>query len=187
MSSYSLELRQRITLVQNRYDVTLHDGAQQRTVAYAVQDRLKLRERITFFADSSATEVAFELTARNVVELVGTYDVTDNLGRNLATIRKDAGASLLRSSYRLQSPQRTLDGQERGSWRSLGRRLVSILGDLPWPLPIHFDFRDETGRAVLAMERKLRVRDVYHVSVQDDIDWRVAAAVAVAVDAFMNR
>jgi hypothetical protein len=41
---------------------------------------------------------------------------------------------------------------------------------------------------VLAVDRQLRLRDQYLLSVQDDdLDWRVAAACGVAVDALMNR
>ena len=53
--------------------------------------------------------------------------------------------------------------------------------------PIQFDVMQ--GEHVLAsVDRIMKIRDSYRVEVQDDaFDWRVAAAVAVAVDAFMNR
>jgi uncharacterized protein YxjI len=63
-----------------------------------------------------------------------------------------------------------------------------MFSDFPWPLPIQFDFTAPDGTIRLSVERRLRLRDAYHVPVADDgLDWRVAAALAVAIDAFMNR
>jgi hypothetical protein len=133
--------------------------------------------------------VAFTISARNIIELVGTYDVRGPGDEVLATIRKNARTSLLRSTYHLDLPDgRTVTGQERGQVKAVLRRVVGVASDFPWPFPIHFDFVDEHGRPVLAVERQMRLRDVYHVPVADGrLDWRVAAATAVAVDAFMNR
>jgi uncharacterized protein YxjI len=186
--SYTLTLRQRITLLQNRYDVLGDREGRQVTLAYAEQKRLALRERITFWTEESRSQTAFTLAARNIVELVGTYDVTDAQGQVLATLRKDALASLARSTYQVQTQGRSLVGRERTWWRPIARRVVSAISDVPWLLPVQFDFIDQAGRVVLAVDRQLRLRDEYLIRVQDDdLDWRVAAACGVAVDALMNR
>jgi hypothetical protein len=66
--------------------------------------------------------------------------------------------------------------------------VLAAASDLPWLFPIQFDFTDQQGRQVLAVERQMRLRDVYRIMVQDDdLDWRVAAACGVAVDALMDR
>jgi uncharacterized protein YxjI len=187
---YTLELRQRFTPLQNRYDLVRVDGSGAETsLAYAEQKRFALKEKVTFWRGTDKRDVAFTIGARNIIELVGTYDVAGPGGELLGTVRKDAMASLLRSTYRLELPDGTqVTGQERGAIRSVLRRLVGAFSDFPWPLPIQFDFATSTGQPVLSVERQLRLRDAYRVTVADDHgDWRVAAALAVAVDAFMNR
>ena len=185
--SYVLELRQRLTVIKNRYDIVRIDGGDTQ-LAYAEQKRFKLREKITFYTDDSTGQTAFTLAARNIVELVGTYDIADAAGTVLATLRKDAVASLARSTYRLETAQGELRGRERTWWRPLTRRAVSVAGSLPWLLPLQFDFIDSAGRTVFAVERRFRIRDQYRITVSDDsLDWRVAAACGVAVDALMDR
>jgi hypothetical protein len=53
------------------------------------------------------------------------------------------------------------------------------------PFVFHFDFADTaTGRPVMSSERRKSIRDRYTVSVSDPrIDFRVAASMAVALDA----
>lgn len=185
---YTLHLRQRITVLQNRYDITRDSGAGETRVGYAEQKRISLREKITFYSDESRAQTAFTFTARNIIELVGTYDVADPDGNVLATLRKDAIASLARSTYHVDTPRLSFTGRERTWWRPLVRRLVSAVSDLPWLLPLQFDFTDDTGRTLLAVDRQLKIRDHYRITVtEDDLDWRVAAACAVALDALMNR
>jgi len=186
--SYTLELRQRVTVLQNRYDVVGVDGGAEQPLAYAEQKRITLREKITFYTDPSKRSVAFTLGARNILELVGTYDVAESTGQLLATLRKDPLASLARSTFHVDLPQGTVTGRERTWWRPIARRVLSTVGELPWLLPIQFDFTDQQGRVVLAVDRQLRLRDRYRISVEDDrLDWRVAAACAVAVDTFLDR
>jgi uncharacterized protein YxjI len=188
--AYALELRQKFTVLQNRYDLVGVDAAGAATpLAYAEQKRFKLKEQVTFWAGSDKSVVAFTIAARNVMELVGTYDVRGADGDLLATIRKDGKASLLRSTYRVELPGGGIvTGQERGQTKAVLRRVVGIASDFPWPFPIHFDFADQAGKPVLSVERQMKLRDVYRLSVTDGgLDWRVAAALAVTVDAFMNR
>ena len=55
-------------------------------------------------------------------------------------------------------------------------------------IPIHFDFVDPEGNPLFSVERKMSIGDRYRVSVPDQrVDFRVAAAVAVALDALMSR
>jgi uncharacterized protein YxjI len=188
--AYVLELRQRFTPLQNRYDLVRLDGSgREAELAYAEQKRFALKERVTFWSGSDKSEVAFTIGARNILELAGTYDVLAPSGELLATVRKNLAASLLRSTYELELPGGVqVRGQERGQVRAVLRRLVGLVTDFPWPLPIQFDFTDPAGNVVLSVERQLRFRDAYRVTVADaNVDWRVAAALAVAVDAFMNR
>lgn len=186
--SYELQLRQRVTVLQNRYDIHRVSEAGEVELAYAEQKRITLREKITFYTDSSSGRVAFTLQARNIFEVVGTYDITEPGGSVLATLRKDPMASLLRSTYHVDTPRGTLTGRERTMWRPVARRIVGMISDFPWLLPIQFDFHDQQGRTIFRIDRQLKVRDVYRIAVSDDeLDWRVAAACGVAVDALMDR
>jgi uncharacterized protein YxjI len=187
--AYVLELRQRFTPLQNRYDLVRLDGnGAEAELAYAEQKRFALKERVTFWSGRDKNQVAFTIGARNILELAGTYDVADPTGQVLATIRKDLAASFLRSTYQVELGGGRLTGQERGPVRAVLRRIVGLATDFPWPLPIQFDFVTPDGRVVLSIERRMRLRDVYEIRVADGgLDWRVPAALAVAVDAFMNR
>ena len=57
------------------------------------------------------------------------------------------------------------------------------------PFVFHFDFVDTaTGAPVLTSERVWAVRDRYDVTVPDPrVDFRLAAAMAVALDALQSR
>jgi hypothetical protein len=63
------------------------------------------------------------------------------------------------------------------------------VGDLPLPFIFHFDFTEAgSGRPVLSVERRMTVRDRYRITVQDQrLDFRVAAAMTVALDALQSR
>lgn len=178
---YALELRQRITPLQNRYDLVDAGG---RSLGYAEQKRMAMKEKVTFFSDDAKTQVAFTLGARNIMELAATYDVLDAGGSVLATFKKDVAKSFLRSTYRVSLPDgRELVAHERSLFVALFRRFV----DLPL-FPIHFDVATPDGQALVTVDRVMKLRDQYTIHVQDDtLDWRVAAALAVAFDAFMNR
>ncbi len=189
VTAYALELRQRITPLQNRYDlVGVTATGQETPLGYAEQKRFSLKEKVTFWADADRRSVAFTLGARNLFELAGTYDVVGGDGAPIAVISKDLVSSFLRSTYRVEVGGRQLVGHERSVVRAVLRRVFSAVSDLPWFLPIQFDVVDAVGNVVLTIDRQPKLRDVYRIAVNDDrLDWRVAAAMAVAVDAFMNR
>ena len=86
----------------------------------------------------------------------------------------------------------TAVGQERDATVALLRRgweLLPVVGDFPSPFLFHFDFTDtQTGAVVLTSERRRALRDRYDVTVPGGVlDGRVAAAMAVALDALQSR
>ena len=180
---YALELRQRITPLQNRYDlIGFHNGTEQ-VLGYAEQKRMAIKERITFYANDAKTEIAFTMGARSMMELNATYDITAADGTVLATMKKNFGSSLLRSTYEVTTADgRQLTCQERTVWKALIRRFIDI------PLfAVQFDVLDR-GHVLATIDRQMKLRDVYTMQVQDDtFDWRVAGAIVVAQDAFMQR
>lgn len=178
-------VQQKITMLVNRYEVleALPDGSVGRLYAFAEQKRMALKEQVTFFTDASRTTPLFGFKARAVMDLNAGYDITDADGQPLGFFKKEFGASLLRSTFRLQGPGYAGVGQERSLFVALLRRFTEF--DF---LPLHFDYVGDGGEPLLSVERQASLRDKYTVTVPDQrIDLRVAAAIAVAMDALMGR
>ena len=186
-----LVMRQRITLMVNRYAFTLGDDGP--LVAFAQQKRMAFKEQVTFFADAGKSQPVFGFKARTRMDLGATYDITDAAGQPIGQFRKDFGKSLLRSTWHLTTPNgRVALGQERNRNIAILRRvwdLIPYVGDVWVPFVFHFDFVDTaTGAVVMVSERQKAVRDRYTVTVPDPrLDFRVAASMAVALDALQSR
>ncbi|WP_246855614.1 LURP-one-related/scramblase family protein [Nocardioides xinjiangensis] len=178
-------VKQKLTMMVNRYEVSESDdaGNPTRLMAVAEQKRMALKEQVTFFSDASRTRPVFGFKARQAFDLNAGYDVTDESGAQIGFFRKDFGASLLRSTFHIEGPGYTGTGRERSQLVGLLRRFTEL--DF---IPVHFDFVDGEGQPLFSVERKMSIGDRYRVTVPDRrIDFRVAAAVAVAVDALMSR
>lgn len=174
------EVRQKLALTTNRYQLQTPDG---RLLGLAEQKRMALKEQVTFYADEKKTQPVMSFKARKVIDLGSGYDVYDGAGQQLGFFKKDFGASFLRSTFHVEGPGYTGTGQERSQVIAILRRF----SDIPF-LPIHFDYVSSDGAPLLSIERAATVRDRYLVTVHDQrIDFRVAAALAVAMDALMGR
>lgn len=194
-----LYLRQKITLVTNKYWVHTLDPSGQPgpVVAFAEQKKMKLREEVDFFGDESKSQMLFGFKSRQVIDMAATTDVFDASRIPIGMFRKDAVASLVNSTWHLEGAGFTAVGRERSQGVAITRRFAGFLpvvGDLleavPWQF--HFDFVDPAGQNVLSSERQLKVRDQYLLTMPPTIhgqpmDWRLAAAVGVALDAFQGR
>jgi hypothetical protein len=184
---------QRITPLVNRYDIRAlaPDGRPGALLATAQQKRLAFKEQVTFYADEARTVPVFSFRARQRLDVASGYDVLDAQGNPIGSFRKDFGASLLRSTWHLEAAGLTASGSERNATVAVLRRawnLVPVLGDLPAPFVVHFDFIEEDGRQVLSSTRKVSARDSYDVRVPGArVDGRLAAAMAVALDALQGR
>ncbi len=184
---------QKITLMVNRYEIrTLDpDGRPGPLLAMAQQKRLAFKEQVTFFADEQRTRPVFGFKARQRLDLGATYDVTDAAGTPIGWFRKDFGRSLLRSTWHLGASGIEATGSERNPTVAVVRRLwelLPVVSDLPSPFVFHFDFVDASGQVVLSSQRKRTLRDRYEITVPGArLDARVAAAMAVALDALQSR
>jgi uncharacterized protein YxjI len=177
-------VRQRFAMVTNRYEVVAAnpDGSAGQLMGLAEQKKMALKEQVTFFSDDTKTRPVFAFKARKVMDLNSCYDITDEGGQQIGFFRKDFGASLLRSTFHVEGPGFAGTGQERNVLIAVIRRLGEF------PLPVHFDFVDPNGNTLLVSERRLGISDTYDVSVPDQrVDFRVAAAIAVGLDALMSR
>jgi uncharacterized protein YxjI len=187
-------VKQRITLMVNRYEIRMAnaDGSEGALMAFAEQKRMKLKEEINFFTDESRTRRVFSFRARQRLDVRAEHDVYDEGGQVIGWFSKQFGASLLRSTWNLSVPGVTAVGQERNQLIALLRRiwdLIPYVGDIWVPFVFHFDFLDTaTGQPVMSSERVWAMRDRYDVTVNDPrLDFRVAAAMAVALDALQSR
>jgi uncharacterized protein YxjI len=178
-------VRQRFAMMTNRYEIYAAnpDGSFGQLYGLAEQKKLAFKEQVTFFSDDTKTRPVFGFKARHAIDLGSGYDITDEAGQQIGFFRKDFGASLLRSTFHIEGPGYNGTGQERSQGVALIRRFT----DVPF-LPIHFDFIGSDGEQLMAVERQASVRDKYTVHVPDQrVDFRVAAAVAVGLDALMSR
>ena len=178
-------VHQKLSMTTNRYQLweTRPDGSQGAMVGLAQQKRMALKERVTFYADEQRSRLVFSFAARQVVDLGAGYDVADGAGSPLGFFRKEFGASLLRTTFRAEGEGWSGTGEERSQAVALVRRFT----DLPF-LPVHFDFVADDGAPLLSVERQASVRDRYAVRVVDErVDFRVAASLAVGLDALLGR
>ncbi|HEX7305815.1 hypothetical protein [Lentzea sp.] len=189
----ALHVHQKVTFMVNRYEVFADDnGRPGQLVGFAEQKRLKIKERITIYTDSSKNAVLFEFNARKVLDLGSGYDVTDANGRPIGLFRKDFAKSLLRSTWHVEQPGwGTATGAERNRFLAGFRRLwqwIPVVGDAPFPMRYHFDFVAENGTPVFSVDKKTWLRDHYLVVVRDPgVDRRLVIAQAVALDALQSR
>jgi hypothetical protein len=187
-------IRQRITMMINRYEVLAAnpDGTEGQLLALAEQKRMKLKEEVTFYADESKSRRVFSFKARQVLDVGAQHDVFDEYGTALGMFSKQFGASLLRSTWNLSVPGLNAVGQERRPVIAILRRIwdfIPYIGDIWVPFIFHFDFVDTaTGATVMVSERRKAIVDRYTVTVPDPrLDFRVAASMAVALDALQSR
>jgi hypothetical protein len=187
-------VKQRVTVMVNRYEVVAvnPDGSEGQLLAFAEQKRMKLKEEVTFYSDASRNRAVFSFKARQRLDVHAQHDVLDEYGSVLGTFSKRFGASLLRSTWELEAPGVQAVGQERRMSVAVLRRIWDVIpyvGDVWVPFVFHFDFVDTaTGAPVMVSERQKAVRDRYSVTVPDPrLDFRVAASMAVALDALQSR
>ncbi|WP_324276203.1 hypothetical protein [Blastococcus brunescens] len=187
-------VKQRVTMMVNRYELraATPDGGDGQLMALAEQKRMKLREEVVFFADESRSRRVFSFKARQRLDVGAEHDVLDEYGRSIGYFSKQFGASLLRSTWKLSAPGLEAVGQERNQFIAVLRRVwnfIPFLNNIPVPFLFHFDFTDTaTGALVMSSEKRVALRDHYTVTVPDPrLDFRVAAAMAVALDALQSR
>jgi uncharacterized protein YxjI len=184
---------QKLTLMVNRYEIrsVVRDGQPGHLLAVAQQKRAAFKEQVTFYQDESRTLPLFSFKARQRLDLGATYDVLDADGHTIGSFRKDFGKSLLRSTWHLEASGLKVTGSERSLGVAIGRRLweATPLGEaVPSPFRFHFDFVDSNGEVLMMSERGRSLRDRYRVTLPGArLEGRVAAAMAVALDALQSR
>jgi len=187
-------VKQHITLMVNRYEVASanSDGTEGSLLAFAQQKRMSFKEEVTFYTDSTRSTKLFSFKARQGLDVRAEHDVFDANGNPIGWFKKEFVTSLLRSTWQLSYAGVQARGQERRPVIAILRRfwdLIPVVGEIWVPFVFHFDFVDlATGQTVLISERRKSIRDRYVITVPDTrLDFRVAASMAVALDALQSR
>ncbi|HWB89726.1 MAG TPA: hypothetical protein VG872_11055 [Acidimicrobiia bacterium] len=187
-------VRQHITLMVNRYEIldATPEGGEGPMLAFAQQKRMAFKEEVIFYSDASRSTRLFSFKARHGLDVRAEHDVFDADGNVIGWFKKDFGASLLRSTWQMSYDGVQARGQERRPVIAILRRIwdfIPYVGEVWIPFVFHFDFVDlATGQPVMISERQKTVRDRYVVSVPDSrLDFRLAASMAVALDALQSR
>jgi uncharacterized protein YxjI len=187
-------VKQHITMMVNRYEVTSAnaDGTEGSLLAFAQQKRMSFKEEVTFYTDATRSTKLFSFKARHGLDVRAEQDVFDAEGNAIGWFKKEFATSLLRSTWQLSYAGVQSRGQERRPIIAILRRVwdfIPVLGEVWVPFVFHFDFVDlATGQTVMVSERRKSIRDRYIVTVPDPrLDFRVAASMAVALDALQSR
>jgi len=198
-----LIVEQKITAFVNKYAIYVADptGTKAQLIAFAQQKRLTFREKVLFYSDKEKTQPIFTLRAEKVLDVHGKYIVEDMEGNFIGQFKKEFKQSLLKSTWSIlnANEQPKLTVTENSLTLALFRRfagLLPIIGDLVeiivMFLRYHFSLIDTTtGQEVGRYQKITLFRDHYKLVMTDEAfaqeDWRVIAAMAVALDALQSR
>jgi uncharacterized protein YxjI len=186
-ASYTLTLSQKLTVMKNQWTISRVNPAPA-DIGVVAQKRMSLKESVTC-KTLDGTGVLFQIKGRKVLEIAGTYDVFDGTGAHIASISKDFKASLGRSTYQIETPFGRWTLTERSQFQAILRRVVRVVADIPWLMRVQFVLLNESNQEVGYIHRaNFKIKDTYEIHVADQrLDQRVASALGVAADAFMNR
>jgi hypothetical protein len=197
-----LRLDQKITPFVNKYYVSRAIGDEKGPlVAFAQQKRAKLREEILFYDSEAKTNLLFSFQAEKVFDIHGRYFVKDPDGTVIGMFAKDFAKSLLSSTWKVMDGNENIKlvVTESNATLAVLRRFagaIPIVGefvDLALAfLKYHFVFLDAESKQPVGKFQKLTIfRDTYKFLLDDEhyaaLDWRVYAAMCVALDALQSR
>jgi hypothetical protein len=187
-------VKQKITMMVNRYEIIAAnpDGTEGTMVAFAQQKRMSFKEEVIFYSDAAKSTRLFSFKARQGLDVRAEHDVFDADGNIIGWFKKEFATSLLRSTWQMTYDGVQTRGQERRPGIAILRRVwdfIPVVGEIWVPFVFHFDFLDlATNQPVFVSERQKTIRDRYFVTVPDPrLDFRVAACMAVALDALQSR
>lgn len=195
-------VKQKITAFVNKYAVyeADADGKEGNLIAFAQQKRLNIKEKILFYDSEHKNNLVFSLRAEKVIDVHGKYFVEDAGGNLVGSFSKDFSRSLTNSTWHI------FDGEvekikvfESNNTVAIFRRFagfIPIIGDLIEIMMVFFKYhfifgnpQDETPHGKYT--KTTLFRDHYLLNMDDEYfagnDWRVLAAMCVALDALQSR
>ena len=193
---------QKITAFVNKYEIFEATGETKGgLLALAQQKRLAFKEKVTFYQDEQKTTSVFSFRAEKVIDVHGRYFVEDADGKLIGMFKKEFGRSLVRSTWKILD----IDGNELFTVQESNEAVAALrrfagyipfVGDLIDFVMLffryHFSFIDaKSGHEVGKYQKVTLFRDHYVLSMTDEAyngcDWRVLAAMGVALDALQSR
>lgn len=197
-----LIIEQKLTAFVNRYEIysVTDTGERGGMVAFAQQRRLALKEKVEFYTDQFLTEKLFSFRAEKVMDIHGRYFVEDKDGKLIGMFRKDFQKSLLNSTWHIldANDKTQLIINESNQALAIIRRFggfIPIVGEIIDIISTffryHFVFKNKKGEQQGKYVKTTLLRDHYRLEMTDkayqSADWRVFAAMAVALDALQSR
>lgn len=198
-----LIVEQKITAFVNKYSVYVSgpQGEKGQLIALAQQKRLAFKEKVTFYGDAKQAQPIFTLRAEKVLDVHGRYVIEDMQGTFIGAFKKEFKTSLYKSTWTILDAdnQPSLQITENSLTLALFRRFggwIPVIGGfvdlLVLFLRYHFSFIDNaTSQEVGQYKKTTLFRDHYLLAMPDETyrqyDWRVLAAMAVALDALQSR
>ena len=169
-------------------------------VAFAQQKRLAFKEKVIFYADGTRAKISLTFRAEKLIDVRGRYFVEDANGNLVGMFKKEFGQSLLRSTWSILDKEGTVQFTitESSTILAILRRFadfIPIVGGLFEIVLLFFRYHFvvlDSGETVHGKYTKTTLfRDHYLLSGDDTlvetVDWRVLAAVSVALDALQSR
>lgn len=197
-----LIVEQKITTFVNKYAVyqANEDGSKGQLLAFAAQKRFNIKERINFFSDESQKQPVFSFRAEKALDIHGRYFVEDTDGKLVGSFKKQFGRSLVNSTWDiLNGDKPLLTVSESSMALAVFRRfggMIPVVGGIVdiivLLLRYHFVFTNSADdQEVGTYQKTTLLRDHYKLSMTDEaysqVDWRVFASMAVALDALQSR
>ena len=198
-----LVVQQKITAFVNKYKILTAnaDGSPAQLVGLAQQKRLAFKEKVMFYTDETRSNLAFTFRAEKVMDIHGRYFVEDASGKMLGGFKKEFMSSLVSSTWKVldSAGNEVLLVKESNATLAALRRfigLVPLVGDIAEMVMVffkyHFVFVDiQTNEIVGTYTKTTLIKDHYTLATNDDVwqkmDWRVLAAMGVALDALQSR
>ena len=198
-----LIVEQKITAFTNQYRIfgANEDGSKASLVAFAQQKRLAFKEKVSFYSDETKQNLVFSFRAEKVMDVHGKYFVEDSSGSRIGAFKKEFKKSLISSTWSVldSSDSPILVVAESNKPLAIIRRVggyipfVGMIIELVTAfLRYHFVFKKPGSGEIRGTYMKTTLfRDHYQLNMDDETygahDWRVLAAVAVALDALQSR
>ncbi len=198
-----LIVRQKLTAFVNKYEIFTAnaDGSAAQIVGLAQQKRFAFKEKVLFYTDEKRDKLAFTFRAEKLMDVHGRYFVEDANGKMVGMFKKEFVSSLVNSTWKVMDADGNdlLIVKESNQTLALLRRFIGyipVLGGLAEIaiafFKYHFSFIDmATSQEVATYAKTALFRDYYLLSTTDEtweqVDWRVMAAMSVALDALQSR
>lgn len=193
-----LRVQQKLTVFTNIYQVFDASASSEsdNLLAYVEQAKMKIKEKISFYADASKSNLLFTLRAEKVIDIHGSYFIEDATGGLIGSIRKDFKQSLLKSSWLVSNEAgvAVLRFAEDNQLIAILRRAADLIpvGDLIKFFPYHFAVTDETSGKQIGRYVKVSIfRDRYVLHLEEGasslVDQRLLIGMSIALDALQSR